>query len=99
MSHIYQNINPDGSTSDLEVTVDGTVTIYKVAQRGLKFIQNPSRETIYASYQYGNNRESDPSTFIEAYATRADIPCDDLGEVYSNSDVATWMAANGYKPL
>ena len=98
MSHFYQNINPAGSTSDLEVTVDGTVTIYKVAQRGLKFVQNPSRETIYASYQYGNV-QGDPSTFIEAYATRADIPCDDLGEVYSNSDVATWMAANGYKPL
>jgi len=96
--HLYENINSDGSTSDLEVTVDGTVTIYKVAQRGLKFVQNPSRETIYASYQYGNV-QNDPSVFIEAYATRADIPCDDLGEVYSNSDVGDWLASNGYKPL
>ena len=96
--HLYENINSDGSTSDLEVTVDGTVTIYKVAQRGLKFVQNPTRDTIYASYQYGNV-QNDPPVFIEAYATRADIPCDDLGEEYSNSDVATWMANNGKKPL
>tara|TARA_R100000306_G_C4317232_1_gene113276 strand:- start:14 stop:307 length:294 start_codon:yes stop_codon:yes gene_type:complete len=96
--HLYENINSDVSTSDLEVTVDGTVTIYKVAQRGLKFVQNPTRDTIYASYQYGNV-QNDPPVFIEAYATRADIPCDDLGEEYSNSDVATWMANNGKKPL
>ena len=40
MSHVYENINANGSTSNLEVTVNGTVTVYKVAQRGLKFTQS-----------------------------------------------------------
>tara|TARA_R100000656_G_scaffold114189_1_gene86553 strand:+ start:207 stop:497 length:291 start_codon:yes stop_codon:yes gene_type:complete len=96
MSHVYENINANGSTSNLEVTVNGTVTVYKVAQRGLKFTQNPNSENIYASYQYGNLENSH---FVEVYETRANIPCDDLGEVYSNLDVATWMANNGKKPL
>jgi len=96
MSHVYENINASGSTSNLEVTVNGTVTVYKVAQRGLKFTQNPNSENIYASYQYGNLENSH---FVEVYETRANIPCDDLGEVYSNLDVATWMANNGKKPL
>ena len=96
--HFYENINSDGSTSDLEVTVNDTVTIYKVAQRGLKFIQNPTQDTIYASYQYGNVPD-EAGGFVEVYETRADIPSDDLGAVYSNSDVAAWMADNGKKPL
>ena len=82
MSHVYENINADGSTSNLEVTVDGTVTIYKVAQRGLRFTQNPSANYISASYQYGNLQnygEGSPETFVEVYATRAKIPCDNLG--------------------
>jgi phosphodiesterase/alkaline phosphatase D-like protein len=98
MSHVYENINANGSTSNLEVTVNGTVTVYKVAQRGLKFTQNPNSENIYASYQYGNLENSH---FVEVYETRANIPCDSLGSdgVYSNEDVGTWMADNGYKPL
>ena len=36
--HFYENINSDGSTSDLQVTVNDTVTIYKVAQRGQIFL-------------------------------------------------------------
>ena len=104
MSHIYENINPDGSTSNLEVTVDGTTTIYKVAQRGLRFTQEPSVEYISASYQYGNLQNygaGSPEAFVEVYATRARIPCDDLGSggVYSNQDVDSWMNTNGYKPL
>jgi hypothetical protein len=96
--HFYENINSDGSTSDLQVTVNDTVTIYKVAQRGLKFIQNPTQDTVYASYQYGNVPDEGMG-FIEVYSTRANIPYNDLGDVYSNSDVGNWMASNGYKPL
>jgi hypothetical protein len=104
MSHVHENINSDGSTSDLEVTVHGTVTMYKVAQRGLRFTQTPSVDYISASYQYGNIQNSGPGSpdrFVEVYATKARIPYDDLGSggVYSNQDIDAWMNNNGYKPL